>query len=79
MAVLGRRCGSVAVSMWVVGVMVSNAMVTSTNWSAVSVNCARTSMFCSVGWRREINLGEVKCSFVYCSTRSLYCGGGRHL
>ena len=50
------RGGSLAVSMCAVG------MVTSTNWSSVSICRALTKMFCRLGWRRATNLGEVKCN-----------------
>ena len=57
-----RRGGKVAVSLWVVGMLVPIDSTTSTSWSSVRVMCDRTSLFCSVGCRSAMNRGDVKCN-----------------
>ena len=76
------RFGSVALSTCVVGDVFSVSVI-SMSCSSVGVSCARTSVFCSVGCRSDMNRGETNFSWEYsCSIiclSSLYCGGGRHL
>lgn len=78
-----RKCGRIAVSVCVVGVVDPNDSTTSISWASVSLCAARTRMFCKMGCLSAMNLGDIKCRVVYscrtsCFSR-LYCGGGRDL
>ena len=54
--------GSLALSVWVDGVVLSESAM-SMNCSSVGFRCARTSVCRSVGWRRDMKRGEMNCSF----------------
>ena len=60
--VAARMRGSVADSVCSVGAVAFKETVMSINWSSVGIRLARTSVFCSVGWRSEMNLGDMNFS-----------------
>ena len=62
--VLFRRLGSLAVSVCGVGVMLSRWRIMSMNCPSVGCSLARTRLFCTVGCRREMKRGDVKCRFL---------------
>ena len=83
--VAGGLClsfGSFAPSVWHVGVVSSEREI-SRICSSVGDSLARTSVLCRVGWRRAMNLGEMKWrdAYLFRTIRlsSLYCRGGKHL
>ena len=56
-----RRLRTFALAMRFVGMLVPRLRVMSMSCSYVGVSCARTSRLCSVGWRSEMNRGDIKC------------------
>ena len=62
--VLFHRLGSLAISVCGVGVMLSRWRIMSMNCSSVGCSLARTRLFCTVGCRREMKRGDVKCMFL---------------